>query len=68
MVSKTTKFTIVIFGSFVFLLVLANYFHAISIDVNGLLNSVLESLVAGVIMIPVTIWIYRYLYHRKSRY
>ena len=65
--NKSTKFALIIFLSIGAALIWGYQTGAVTIDWNGLFNGTLQSLVAGVILVPVTVIVYRFLYHRKSR-
>ena len=65
--NKSTKFALIIFLSIGATLIWGYQTRAVTIDWNGLFNGTLQSLVAGVILVPVTVIIYRFLYHRNSR-
>ncbi len=65
--NQATKLTIVIFAAVFAGLWYAQSIGVFTLDVNGFFNGTLQSLVAGSFMVPVTIVIYRYFYHRRSK-
>ncbi len=64
---KSTKFALLIFMAIGATLFFGYHSGAVTIDWNGLFNGTLQSLVAGIILVPVTVIVYRFLYHKKSR-
>ena len=65
--NKAQKFTIAVFAVVAVILYFSWQSQAFTIDVNGLLNGTLQSLVAGIILVPVAIVVNRYMYHRRSK-
>jgi len=65
--SKAQKFTLLVFAGFSVAILFAYQSGTFIVDWNGLFNGTLQSLIAGVVIIPLAILVNRYLYHRKSK-
>lgn len=65
--TKTHKFTLIVLGVSALILYIAWQTGTVSLDWNGMFNGTLQSIVGGFITMAMTIWVYRYLYHRKSK-
>jgi len=63
--SKTQKFTIIICFAVAAVLFYAWNIGGAKLDWNELLNSTIQSIFGGFIAMALTIWVYRYLYHKK---
>ncbi len=67
MMTKAQKFTLLVLGGISVFLYAIYQTQMVSLDWNGMFNGTLQTIVGGFITMALTIWVYRYLYHRKSR-
>jgi hypothetical protein len=65
--NKVSEMAIVIFGSTAVLLYFAFQNGSVQLDYSGLVNGTLQGMISGILLVPVTILLYRYRYHRKSK-
>ena len=65
--NKAHKFTlIVLIGTIAFLYGISQT-QVVAVDWNSMFNGTLQTIVGGFITMTLTIVVYRYLYHRKSK-
>ena len=65
--TKAQKFTLLVIGAVTLILYITYQSGTVILDMNGMFNGTLQTIVGGFITMSLTIWVYRYLYHRKSR-
>jgi len=65
--NKSQKFTLAVLGGTGLILFLLFQYGDVTLNLNDLFNGTLQTIVGGFITMALTIWVYRYLYHRKSK-
>jgi len=64
--NKAQKFALFVLLAITVFLYVIYQTQAVTFDWNGMFNGTLQSLLSGVILIPITVLVYRFLYHRRS--
>ena len=65
--TQAQKFTLIVLVATIAFLYYITQTQSVTLDWNSMFNGTLQTIIGGFITMALTIWVYRYLYHRKSK-